>query len=440
MQEDPLEPSTEDAGPLAEGSPGPAFEPAADGEEGAYAELAGEPTAESPHGNRRRALAALAIVVVVVLLVGGLAFSGNLGTVLSPGHGSPGAVSSVSFSSAYTALNGSVQSTPGGPWVLFSASGIDVPANGSYPNNLGLGSTGACSVKPPPPLVHSGPTDAIRGLSPYWAFSFESAAGGTTLSAVVVNGEGEVLGTQPLTLACGGTLIWGTLPPVRGIEDSTQFAPALPNLNLFSRSYPNSTVVFYLSDEVAASGRASGVAFWAVFASPCLSSGISTSTPLPPGDPYYEGASNATSSQALGDSIIAGIGSCEIPGSLGASLQVGAPQLASAGSGYGYRSNVQESGNGLTPEMFHPVVVASESYSPAYGSASSAVTGFVVLGANGSAIAVYNITVGAWTVGGGTPLMSLDTLELLSSRLIDGAVLVLVATPPATGDIGLNLP
>jgi hypothetical protein len=440
MQDDYLEPTTRDATPVAEETSGPNFEPASNGEEGAYAEPVQDPPAAAPPAARRRWVALLAMAIIVLLLVGGLTFSGHLGTLISPNRGSPPGVDSVSFSSAYDSVNSSVQSTPGGPWTLWAASGVDIPSDGSLPTPSNFSTGGPCPVKASPPFVTASPTDAIRGVSPNWELGFESTAGNALLTAVVVNGDSEVLGTIPISRSCGILEKWGTLPPVRNIEDSTQFAPALPNLTLFTRTYPNASVVFNLGDEVDASGKVSGVAFWSAFAGPCFTSTSDSNLMLVPGDPYYQGVANATSSQSPGDYIFPGIGSCETPGNLGPSLKLAAPQFSFAGSGYGYTVNVQAAAGGVTPEKFRPVLVGSVTYTPLGSNASIAVTGFEVHALNGSTLAVYNYSVGAWTQGGNIPLTAGDSFELYTNRQIDGASLVLIANPPETGDIGLDIP
>jgi hypothetical protein len=381
----------------------------------------------------------VSIILVVLLLLVAALYTATVGT-NSKSRNAPPGPNSVSFTTAFAAANSSAQSVSGGPWALVSAVGLDVLANGTNPFAFNSTSTGVCATGVPPPLLFASPTDAVRGLSPYWIVSFESTSSNSVLEAAVASGQAQILGTTPPTSHCLGPGRVGTLPPVGNIEDSSQLAPALPSLTLFTRSFPNATMAFFLSDEGSATGRTSGTAFWLVEGSPCFGPAGTSIGPPAPGDPVYQGVANATSSRNLGDRLAPGIGHCETPGTLAPNLRLGAAHLVSAGSGYGYVSGLQSVGSGVTPAVFRPVVVASELVNPGIADPSTQVTGFEVIAQNGSTLAVFNTSVNAWIQGGNIPLSATDSVELLTVSQIDGASLVLEANFPVTGEIGVSLP
>jgi hypothetical protein len=392
----------------------------------------------SPPPSRSRLWVVVAVVAVAVVVVLGLSFTGLLGSrydLLAPQ--SPG-VESVPFSVAYAAANASAQAQ-GGSWGLVEALAFDVPGSGPYPFPQPNGSS-PCDVGSPPTFVNSGPGDATRGLSPYWVIGFESTTNLSDLTVAVVNGQAQVLGTTPPNTPCDGAGRAGLLAPAPSIEDSPAAVGSLPNLSAFVRSYPNTTVVFFLTDLGGEIGRVSGTADWLVEASPCPYSIPSNGYP---GDPVYIGGTNGTTSHVYRDASTVGYGACETPGTLGATLQLNPTVMVTnpptGGTTYtvGIKSVV---GNTLAPTDFHPAV-----YPGVFGPTSPKAfqpsqLNFSLVSATGAPVAKYNFTTEDWTVGGEFEVVAGESLELNSTTSLEGASLVLISDAVVTGQLGIFLP
>lgn len=387
---------------------------------------------------RRRLGIAITVVAIVVVVLLGLSFTGLLGSrydLLAP-KSSAGV--SVSFSQALEAANGSVQAQ-GGSWGLIQAEGFDVPGNGVYPF-VPPNSSSPCYAGGLPTFANSAPGDAAKGLSPYWLFGFESTTNLSILGVAVVNGQAQVIGASPPISSCEGALRFGFLAPAGSIEDSPAAVESLANLTSFVGSFPNSTVVFFLSDIPGEIGKVSGTASWLIEASPCFS--VPANGP-PAGDPEYLGSTNGTTSHVYLDEQLPGFGACETPGTLGPALHLSASVRVTSPfvGGTGYVDAVKSVNGTLTPSEFHPAVFPGAFFGgyPA-GAFAPGNLNFSVLNSTNASIANYNFTTGSWTFGASVAIVVGDSLELDVGGALESASLVLVANAPTTGQIGIFLP
>ncbi|MCI4367069.1 MAG: hypothetical protein L3K08_04905 [Thermoplasmata archaeon] len=375
---------------------------------------------------------------MVVLVVLGLSFTGLLGSRFNLLAPKSSGSTSVSFFQAVETANSSVQAQ-GGSWGLIQAEGFDVPGSGPYPF-LPPNSSSPCYIGGLPTFANSAPGDAAKGLSPYWLFGFESTANLSVLSVAVVNGQAQVIGASPTLTACEPALRYGLLAPAASIEDSPAAVQSLPNLTRFVGSFPNSAVVFLLSDIPGEIGKLSGTASWLIEASPCLSA---PAIGPPAGDPEYLGGTNGTTSHVYVDEQFLGFGACETPGTLGPALQLSHSVRVTSPfvGGTGYRDAVRGVNGTLTPSAFHPAVFPGEFFGgyPA-GAFAPGNLNFSVLNGTNVSIANYNFTTSSWTYGASVAIVAGDSLELDAGGALEAASLVLVANAPTTGQIGIFLP
>jgi hypothetical protein len=381
----------------------------------------------------RKWVVPLAVVIVAIIVVLALVWSGVLFShVGSTATG--GGTEAIPFSTAYSAVNSTVQNQIGGPWSLVSATAIIVPPSSSFQLPSAPGSP--CDPNGTPSLPSAPATDAARGIAPDWLFSFESSDQ-TFLGATDFGGTIALFGPDPATDHCDGGGPIGILAPPSTILDSSQAVAILgANLTAFIAEFPSAVTYLSLTDEGGAIGRISHVAIWTVESSPCVNATFGSST-SGYGDPGYIGGVNGTSSQLLASAELLGLGYCSTPGVLGADLQLGDPVSEPAA----YNVSVTVSSGSLTLASFQPAVYTQD-FRESQANVSAALDGFEVFSPTGTILGTYNFTTTSWTSGGAEPLSTGDTLSLLASTapVTQGAVLVLVGSAPTTGEIGVSLP
>ncbi|HEV2315962.1 MAG TPA: hypothetical protein VGV89_00070 [Thermoplasmata archaeon] len=387
-------------------------------------------------------VAALVIVAIVVaaLFYLGIHSSPSTAGKAPPSHGPP-PVPGASFQDAYAAANASAQSGGSGPWGLVSATGLAMPANATLPV-ANSSSSPACHLASPIQVPGTPMSDRDQGRATFWGFTFEDASGNNFLDISVIGGKAAIASSFLASANCLGRGPIGTLPPSSEVMDSAALVTTLQNLTPFLFSYPNATIELDLSDEPGATGRVSGTAFWLLGAEPCASP-VDPFALVEPGDPGYLGAVNATGHAVLLDRFSWGFGQCELPGTLGANLTLSPVSQESTDGQWQYLLSVTAAGGAVTPSSFQPRVFSAL---PPVGlwvggpsNPAALAVDLEVLGTTSAQVANYSYSTDSWTTGGSVPLVAGDKLVLQVSGPLPPASLVLVATPPMSGQIGVWL-
>lgn len=279
-------------------------------ESGGFAGSQGDPTARNGNRPQRSRLpwaiggAIVAIGVVVVLLVAGVIPTPRM-TVPPP----PPAAMSVGFASALRAANATAAGADGGPWVMWSATGVDSREVRNGSGFLPWSESEGCSPSAPfggaGPASHvpaySGPIDS--GLAPYWLFAYANASS-TSLIVVVVNGSAFDAGTVTPSPLCV-TPAYGAVPAI-GLFNSSAAAAAAGAVNSsFVNSFPGLNATLSLTE--ASGGGSSGEWQWLVEFTSCPAGAqvFGPTTPHYPGELDGQTVAAATDTVTSPNSIVA---------------------------------------------------------------------------------------------------------------------------------------
>jgi hypothetical protein len=182
-----------------------------DSPSGAAGEAATGTPVTNPPGRRtcKTVLVVAAAILVIIVVIVGLALTGLISTPPRSPPGSPGPA--LAFHSADALANAAAESVSGGPWTLFTFSGVDSNAQYVYPTGL-VSCNGMVALpgalhylSSDRPVIPAWQGSPSSGLVPWWLFQYENgsnaptsdtpgAANGTVvLDVVVVNGTATAL-------------------------------------------------------------------------------------------------------------------------------------------------------------------------------------------------------------------------------------------------------
>ncbi len=247
--------------------------------------------------------AVVAIGVVVVLLVAGVIPTPRMAPAPPP------ASISVGFSSALRAANATAAGADGGPWAMWSATGVDSREVRNGSGFLPWSGSGGCS--PSVPFGGAGPASLVpayrgpidSGLAPYWLFAYANASS-TSLIVVVVNGSAFDTGTVTPSPLCV-TPAYGAVPAI-GLFNSSAAAAAAGAVNSsFVDSFPGLNATLSLTE--ASGGGSSGEWQWLVEFTSCPAGTqvFGPTTPHYPGELDGQTVAAATDTVTSPNSIVA---------------------------------------------------------------------------------------------------------------------------------------
>jgi hypothetical protein len=357
------------------------------------------------------------IAIVVVAGQGAEAYlvwrgSGNSGNV---------AVVSVTYRQAVTSAFSVANSTAGGPWVLTTALGFDLP-NGSGPfYDPGINARNASCPSPAMPGVPRSPTDAmVRGESPYWEF-FMLNSTFSSLGIVVVSGTAQIYWSVPVTSSCSPFQFYGAhnltpvelQPPAWTVVDSSVATRVLePNLGLALNQSPEEGGLIGLLFGASATNASLQEVEWSVilFDCPLLMSGLDQPSPS------FAGSVGGLNGSLLGAGI-PGNQSCPEQNSLPNELDLGNVSASAVAEGYQYTIPVDPLNGGT----YWNALTYSIQDSPGSSAAASTVTSSnLSVTSRGSTVALADSSHLGWQYDGTTLSYAGEDLVLQSSTNLKG--------------------
>jgi len=412
-----------------------------------------------PRGGRAAVAGGGVAAAVVLLVLVGLAFAGAL-----PGLSAPAPPSSVAYSDARTLATDAIANVAGGPWSLTLAGGIastsaetlnltSAAAATGCTVDLAPGGNGSLSL---PPLDASAPD----GTAPAWVFAFDGS-GGTVAVVTVLDGRAERLATISGT-ACTSAL--GLVSPIPSdVVDSTAAMEAADAAggSAFQASYQSVSEFMGITGGISLPGFAVP-ASWTIELLACGGTGGGGGVVPIPGAVLSGALFNATVDAESG--AVLAESSTPVPCGVGGGyVQPGGPppvalpsppssSLGLVANGTGtveganlYRFSVSTSGVAPAPADLSVAVFGSSG--PV---ALPADTTLTVQDATGCSLALWQASTGTWSGATGLnacanasdgavmPLVSGESLTLVSSASLDGDLLELGAT--AAGGVAAIVP
>ena len=238
------------------------------------------------------------IVVVVVLLVTGVfpAPRGNTGTGPRP--------LSIAFGPALDAANVTAAGSAGGPWELWSATGVDSRTVRNWTSFLPWSESDDCGLSSAGPLprvpAYDGSIDA--GLAPFWVLAFSNASS-TSLIVVVVNGTAIDAGTVDPSALCVAPA-YGDVPALGSFNSSAAAAAAGAVNSSFLATFPGLNATLSLAE--SGNGGTSAIWQWLVEFTSCPAGPqvFGPSTPHYPGELDGQVVAAATNSIASPNPVV----------------------------------------------------------------------------------------------------------------------------------------
>lgn len=300
----------------------------------------GPPVVPTRRGRSPGFLAGIVVVVAVVVGVLALALAGVIP--LFHVGGSTNSGSPQSYAGSEVAANSLAGQTPGGPWTLYLAEGVDLTR--AYSNTTpGAGCTlsgGTGSVSLP---SYTG--NYSSGTFAEWVYGYSNLAGTAELVIQVGNGHA----TEAGVVSGSGCPSFKTfLHPLPGnVEDSTQIAAKLlgvPGVGSFLHNYSSANASFELFN----TGLGGSGALWSVSYTACGLAGFASAG----AGPAHGGSELVTVNATTGTSVYSSYSPpsalCSGGGSttpIGSAFAAGAPLLAQCPSGDTYARNGCQAGD-----------------------------------------------------------------------------------------------
>lgn len=238
------------------------------------------------------------IAVVVVLLVTGVFPTPRSNPSTAP------APLPVAFGPALDAANVTAAGSAGGPWTLWSATGVDSRTVRNWTSFLPWSEADDCALSSPGPTpavpAYDGSIDS--GLAPFWVLAYSNASS-TSLIVVVVNGTALDAGTVDPSALCVAPA-YGDVPAVGSFSSSAAAVAAGAVNASFLATFPGLNATLSLAE--SGSGGTSAVWEWLVEFTSCPAGPqvFGPSTPHYPGELDGQVVAAATNSIASPNPVI----------------------------------------------------------------------------------------------------------------------------------------